>query len=294
MLRLTVAAPGVEIAECVMAEAWAAGALGVVEREGEAGVVLLDIYVPRADEPAARRALDELAHAQVRLLAVEPVDDQNWSQAWKQGLEAIAISDRLVVRPSFVEFDAAPGQQVLVIDPGQAFGTGGHASTHLALEWIDAWAAGSEGTPRLVAGARVLDVGTGSGVLALAALALGADSAVGLDLDPVAVREAAVVAADNGLAERCLLYAGGLEALSAGGFDLVLANLLKREMLEVAPAIAASVAPGGGLVLSGLIERDGPEVLRRFASEGLAPGGERRRLDASGETWIAPLLMRPL
>lgn len=269
-----------------MAEAWSVGALGVEERD-ETGVVVLIIYGVRASEAALTRV--SLAERGVQLVSVEPIVDEDWSEAWKEGLGAIVISHRLVVRPSFVEFEAAAGQCELIVDPGQAFGTGGHASTRLVLEWIDALA-GEDGNR--LAGARVLDVGTGSGVLALAALGLGAERAVGFDLDGVAVREAAVVAADNGLADRSVLYTGGIEALGGPPFDLVLANLLRTEMLPIAEAIATAVAPAGRLVLSGLLERDGAEVATAFGAAGLAVVEQRTQLDPSGEHWIAPLLQR--
>jgi ribosomal protein L11 methyltransferase len=286
---MTVVAPGAEVAERVMAEAWTAGALGIEERAEDRGVVMI-VYLAAGDGPEPPPWLSAFADEGVRCEAIEVVPDEDWSEAWKAGLDAIVVSERLVVRPSFVDHRPSPGQHTVLIDPGRAFGTGGHASTRLALEWVDALAAEA---PSRLAGARVLDVGTGSGVLAFAAVVLGAASAVGLDLDADAVREARTWAARNALADRIALYTGGIEALRPVGFDLVLANLLRTEMLPIAGEIAAAVAAGGALVLSGLLAADGPPVLEAFGRHGLVPAAERSREDANGDRWIAPLLVRP-
>ncbi len=212
----------------------------------------------------------------------QPCPATDWSQAWRAGLEAIVVSRELVVRPSCVAPARAPGQAEIEIDPGQAFGTGGHESTRLALELLAAQ------LPALRAGARVLDVGTGSGVLALAALRLGAGFALGLDIDPVAVAVAAENARRNGLAGRLCLVAGSLDALAPGRFDLVLANLLKRELLPLATQLARQLQPGVRVLLSGLLVDEEQEVVGRLAALGLRPvaatraaGCERHRLARS-------------
>jgi len=289
-VRLTLIAPDRDTAERVMAEAWSAGTLGIEEREDERGVVMI-VYLGAADAAAADGWLAGFAAAGVRRESVEPIVEEDWSETWKRGLEAIEISDRLVVRPSFVAHALAPGQRELIVDPGRAFGTGGHASTRLALEWVDALA-GPDGAGLL--GFRVLDVGTGSGVLAMAALVLGARRAVGFDLDRDAVCEAASWADRNDVRGRLDLFAGGIEALRAPPFGLVLVNLLRSEMLPIAAAIAAAVAPGGLLVLSGLLEVDGPPVEQAFAQHGLVVRDERACTDATGDRWVSPLLARPL
>lgn len=272
-----------------MAEAWSEGALGIEERD-DAGSVVLVIYLSAEDESRQRAMLKAFESEDVVFEALERVDEFDWSERWKLGLEAIVISDRLVVRPSFVAHDVLPGQCELIVDPGCAFGTGGHASTRLLLEWIDALASGRSDRLR---GTRVLDVGTGTGALAMAAVALGAERAVGFDLDALAISEAAVWTQRNGLSDRVSLFTGGIDCIRAAPFDWVFANLLRSEMLPIADRIAASVAVGGGLLLSGLLESDGPPVIEAFGRFGLEPASERSRLDASGDRWIAPLLMRP-
>jgi ribosomal protein L11 methyltransferase len=285
--RFRIAATDAAAREILLAIAFDAGAEGAEERE-VAGAFEACIYARSDVIDAVRHAVADAAGSQTDVDAVETLPDVDWSEAWREGLEAIVISPRLVVRPPFVAFPLAAGQREIVIDPGQAFGTGGHASTRLCLEWIDALAVEQ---PEAIAD--VLDVGTGSGVLALAAVALGARSATGFDLDPVAVGAARRAAIENGLAARVHLFAGGLEALAPAprAFTLVVANLLKREMLPIASGIAARVGPSGRLVLAGLLEEDTEEVLRRFAREGLVPVGRRTIDDATGR-WVGPCLAR--
>jgi len=269
-----------EAAEIAAAEAFAAGAVGLEEREGgEPDAVMLLIYAPAPQAEAVRAAV--AAASGVRVVgAAEPCPAVDWVEAWREGLVPIVISAELVVRPSSAAHELRPGQSELVIDPGQAFGTGSHESTRLALELLAA-------LPRsLRVGASVLDIGTGSGVLALAALRLGAASVVGFDVDPVAVAVARENALRNGLAGRVCFFAGILDALVSRRFDLVLANLLKRELLPLLPAIAGRVRPGTHVLISGLLAAEGEEVLAGLAKAGLRRVGSRERRDESGTLWI--------
>ncbi len=283
--RIEVRAAGPAAAERALAEAMEAGAAGLEEREEQGGITLL-IYAPAARMEAVRRALLERCGGEVEVGAPETLRETDWSEAWKAGLEAIVVSRRLLVRPSFVKATPEPEQAELVIDPGQAFGTGGHASTLLALEWLDAVA------PGLAPGARILDVGAGSGILALAALRLGPGTAVAFDLDPLAAAATRANAAANGLAGRLEVFAGPLEALRPAPFDLVLANLLKSELLPLAEGIAACTARGGRAVFSGLLEADRRAVEEALHAAGLRLLGTRQREDASGDRWVSLLMTR--
>ncbi len=268
--------------EQAMGLAWEGGALGVEERSDRE----LVIYASSSAIRALRSSVAAALGARANVAEPEPVEPVDWTEQWKEGLEPIEVSPRLVISPTFIELDDEPGRVVLRVDPGQAFGTGGHSSTRLVLEWIAALA--DEG---LLHGS-ALDVGTGSGVLALAAVALGAERAVGFDLDPLAAPEAERWADVNGLAPRTRFFTGPVEAvLDEPPFDLVLANLLKREILPIAEPVARCVAEGGRLVLSGLLEADGPEVLSAFAAHGLVQAGRRGRVDDNGDRWISPCLV---
>jgi len=284
--RIELRAGDAGAAERAAAEAFDAGAAGLEEREDETGELRLILYVPAAGAEVLRHRLHARCGAEVRVGPAVAVPDTDWSQAWKAGLEPLEISARLRVRPSFAPAAARPGQAELAIDPGQAFGTGGHESTRLALEWVDAL------LPELGRGVRVLDVGCGTGVLALAALRLGARAAVACDLDPLAASAARANAAANGLGARLAIFRGSLEALAAARFELVLANLLKRELLPLAAGLAARTAPGGRAVVSGLLESERAEVVEALAAVGLRSVAERGRRDASGERWVALLTRR--
>lgn len=256
---------------------------GCEEREGSEEGTRYLLYLP-AD--AAGAVEDALRAAGAPAAPSEPVPEQDWAETWRDGLEALEISARLVVRPPFVSHVAAPGQRTVVIEPGQAFGTGGHESTRLALELVDACLA------RRPAPGRLLDVGTGSGVLAIAALKLGAGRAVGFDLDPLAAEAARANALENGVAHAACFFAGGLEALGPGCFDLVVANLLRRELEPILEELATRVAPGGALVLAGLLVRDRTAIEALFRSSGLRVAEHRLREDADGEAWLGLVLHR--
>ena len=271
------------LAERVAAEAFEAGALGLEEREEGDGITLR-LYTVQERVADLRRALVAACGAAVTFAAAEPVSPVDWSQAWKEGLEPVVVSPRLVVRPSFCEPVAGSAAEV-VIDPGQAFGTGSHASTRLALEWVDALA------PTLP-GARVLDAGCGSGVLALAALRLGAQAAVGFDLDPLAAAASRENARANGLAGSLLVFTGPIDAVSAPPFDLVLVNMLSSEFLPLAAGLAARTAARGAAVFSGLLAEEREKVAAALAAAGLRVVEQRGRRDANGDLWLALLTRR--
>lgn len=267
-------------AERAAAEAWESGACGIEERRGEAGAPLLRVWVPAERADALRSALEAALGESVRVGPAQPVEERDWSQAWREGLEAVRVSERLVVRPSFADYVAGPDEHVLVVDPAQAFGTGHHASTRLAVALLDAELGVR---PK---GTRVLDVGTGSGVLVLAALVLGAGHAVGFDVDPLAGPEAQRNARANGLAERARFYTGPIDALGEVSFDVVVANLIRRELLPLLDAICTRhLSEGGALVLSGLLASDRVLVEAELARRGFRVRAEREEVDG-GDAWV--------
>ena len=277
--RIAVEAESVEQLEHALAEAVDAGALG--SELIDAVPPRLVLYARIADAARVREALRPVEGLSVG--AAEPLEERAWAETWKDGLEAIVISPRLAVRPGFRALPSDFRGAQLVIEPGQAFGTGGHASTRLALE-------GLEALPRtLVAGSAVLDVGCGSGVLALAALALGAERAFGCDIDVLATSAARRAASANGFAERLVLFTGSLDALAPRmeqAFALILANLLRSELEPLLPRIARLHRPGGRIVLSGLLAEEGPRLESRLAAEGLRVLGSRQTRDAAGDRWL--------
>ena len=264
--------------EWVAAEAFAAGASGIEEREEGSRTRLL-IYAPAACSAAVCAAVRTTAGKGASLV-VAPVVPENWPETWKEGLRPLVVSPRLVIRPSVAASDLVAGQVEVVIEPRQAFGTGAHGSTALALTLVDARLAEKRG-------GRLLDVGSGSGVLAIAALRLGATGALACDLDPIAARETAENAARNGVSVAS--FAGSLDALGAraGVFELVVANLISSELAPILPALIDRVAETGALVLSGLLAAERAAIEARLTRHGLRVVDSVSRCDERGDDWLA-------
>jgi ribosomal protein L11 methyltransferase len=266
-----------ERAERAIAEAWAAGAAGAEERAFEGRDELI-VYTLAERAEAVRAALV----ASLGVAAVGragPVPEVDWRETWKEGLRPVVISERLVVRPPFAPHPLAPGQIEVVIEPRQAFGTGAHATTALALELLDR-------ELRAVRPGRVLDVGCGSGVLAIAALRLGARTGVACDLDPIAARETRENALRNGVGSALHAFAGSLDALDAPPFDLALANLLRGELVPLLPALVGRLAPGGRLIVAGLLAAELAEIEARLVALGARSSAHRKRVDERGDAWL--------
>jgi len=286
--RLSVEADDPALAEEAAAEAHALGASGLEEREDGEGRTQLIVYAPAAIGAALREALGALAavrSGRIRVSALEDVEEVDWSERWRDGLRTIVISERLAVRPSFVAATEEEAEHTLLVDPGQAFGTGGHASTRLALAELDSL------PPGAVRGARVLDVGSGTGVLALAALALGAAEALGVDTDSLATEAARANAEANGLAEHARFVTGSTKALHEPPFGLVLANLLRTEVLPLLPEIAAALAPGGLAIFSGLLACEEAEMRVALGEVGLTVRSTRIEVDDT-DRWLGILTQR--
>jgi len=198
-------------------------------------------------------------------LRVRPVDDADWTDAWKQHYVPQRIG-RIVVVPSWVDEPLAEDEVAITLDPGMAFGTGLHPTTRGCLALLQ------EVTPMP---ARVLDVGSGSGILVLAALRLGAEHAVAVDTDALAVESTMANAVGNGLADRVTATHGSLAEAGDERFGLVLANLVAAVLVELAPRLAGHIAPGGALLASGIIAPRSDEVIEAMAGAGLRVTGRR-------------------
>jgi ribosomal protein L11 methyltransferase len=234
-----------------------------------------DGAAPAAVE-ATERALWHLQAFGLRPLGelrVRSVDDADWTDAWKAGYVPQRIG-RVVIVPSWLEEPIGPDEVVLRLDPGMAFGTGLHPTTRGCLRLLQ------EISPMPPV---VLDVGSGSGILALAALRLGAKRAVCYDTDPLAVEATLANAEANGLADRVTAQLGSLPATPpADPYRLVLANLVAAVLIDSADRLAAHAAPGGRLLASGIINTRADEVLAALADAGFVA---EQRLD-DGE-WVS-------
>ncbi len=253
-----------EDVELVSAELWGEGAQGIEERDattidhgaGAAATTTLVVSVP--DDATASRLAESYARYAGR---VAHVIGDDWRDAWKSYFKPTRIGQRIVLRPSWEEVVRADHEVVLTIDPGQAFGSGIHETTRLVLLEVDA---------RAKEGDTILDVGCGSGILAVAGLLLGAKDAICLDIDPLAVDVANENAARNGVQEQ--LRASNQDVREIPGqFSLVLANIQAWVLKEMATALMERVAPGGTLVLSGVLVGQEHDVAESFRPMGLEP-----------------------
>lgn len=213
---------------------------------------------------------DALGHLQafglrpIGELRTRVVREADWAEAWKAYFPVQRVGRRLVIRPTWRRHRASIDEVVVALDPGMAFGTGLHPTTRLCLAALEPLA--DEGRLR---DARVLDVGCGSGILAIAALRLGAATAVGLDTDPIAIDATLANARRNRLGRRIRARAGSLPS-GEPPFDVVLANLIAGVLVELAPAMRDELRAGGALVASGIfVDREG-DVRAAFEACGLA------------------------
>jgi len=255
------------------AHLWAAGTLGAQVQPGPDSRVRLDAWFTPDAEPVALLP-------DIQLLGEEAIPDADWLAGWREQSRPFPLGASFFVDPREPggEAVAAPaGRSLLRLPARAAFGTGSHESTSLAVELLE---------DVDLAGKRVLDVGTGTGVLAFAALVHGAADAVAFDLDSAAPFHARDNARLNGL--RLRLFAGTVAALrDAAHFDLALANMMPEEFWPELAAIVRRLAPGGEVILSGILQERGEEVLERGDALGLV---ERARREA-GE-WVAFRLAR--
>lgn len=196
-----------------------------------------------------RRAAGMIEQA-VPAYDVYDVHDRDWVTATQAQFEPIRIADDLWIVPSWCE-PPRPDACIVTLDPGVAFGTGSHPTTRLCLAWL---------REHVTPGCSVLDYGCGSGILAITAAKLGATRTVGIDIDPQAVDAAAGNARRNGVDSTFI----PVDALPAGTFDIVVANILANPLRLLAPALAARTATGGCIVLSGILEAQTPEVMAAY------------------------------
>lgn len=234
-------------------------------------------YISATDPAAARASIDQvrsdLGHLQafalrpIGELEVRVVHEEDWAEAWKEHFPVLRVGKRIIIRPTWRDHVAAPDEVVISLDPGMAFGTGLHPSTRLCLAGIETL--DEEGR---VNGARAVDVGCGSGILAIAAGLLGAEHVLCVDTDPLAVEMTLKNAAANDLGHVIEARHGSLPLPGPAPetFDLVLANLVAGVLVAIAPELANAVKPAvGRLLASGIFHDREGDVREAFASAGL-------------------------
>jgi ribosomal protein L11 methyltransferase len=263
--------PG-ELEETFVADLWMEGTLGVRSEPGPAGRVRLEAWFDYAETPYD----EELWRARgVELVAAEEVPQGDWLASWREWARPFPIGDSLLLDPREPDEElpeVPPGRRLLRLPARAAFGTGSHESTSLALELLESAA---------VRGRDVLDVGTGTGVLAFASLLFGARRAVGFDVDPAAPFHARDNSRLNDLHPS--FFAGRLAALREGPrFDLALVNVVPEQILPEMAAVVRLLRPGGEAILSGILAERGRQVLDRLRGLGMDEAERRTAGD-----WIA-------
>ena len=242
------------------------------------GQVVLRTYL--ASTARQRRARIEVgvkligALKPIQDLQVRALDDVDWEEAWKRHFTLLKTGRSLVIKPPWIDYQARNGDHVIKLDPGLAFGTGHHPTTHMCLEALE---------DMVRPGMSILDLGVGSGILSIAAAKLGACSVVALDVDPLAVKVARRSFGDNGVKGQIKLARGSLPHKLAPecSFHLAVANISAKVLESCAPHLLVSLRPGGKLIAAGFLEEQEAQVMACLSQVGFS--FEDRR---SIEDWV--------
>jgi len=261
---------------------------GVVIEAGpdgwNAGPVVVRAYLPADDQTWSKKRGIKEALGHLSLVRPIPaptfrsIAEQDWVEAWKERLDVLRIGQHIVIRPSWHEYVPGAEDVVIQLDPGLAFGTGLHPTTQMCLVALEELGCVE---------AKALDLGTGSGILAIAAAKLGAECVLAVDNDPVAVKTARANVINNGVGETVRVVRGSLPA-APGSYDVVLVNILARVIVEMMQeGLATRVSPEGWLIATGIIVDQEPEVVASLEQGGLMLA-ERRQV----EDWVCLVAKR--
>lgn len=223
---------------------------------------IIHMYIAESDN-----AIEAVSYLRERFTACgidneikcELVDDADWNENWKKYFKAFEIGKKLAICPSWESYDNADNRTVISLDPGAAFGTGSHATTSLCLEILE---------NRVTNDTTVLDIGTGSGILAIAADLLGAKSAIGVDIDAQSVKTAIANAEINGVSEKTEFLVGDLAEKVSGKYDIVCANIVADVVMRLFDNVANFMKDDGILIVSGIIDMRALEVEKSAIEHG--------------------------
>lgn len=185
------------------------------------------------------------------------IEQRNWNEEWEKTIQPIKVSDRIVIKPSFSDYEKKEGEIVITIDPKMSFGTGYHQSTRIMIRLIER---------HIQNGFKVLDVGTGTGILSIVSLKLGASKVIACDIDENVQENFYENLALNGITNNCFFTVGTINEINEKDFDLVLANIQKNVLIDIASEIVERTKKGGLVILSGLLTEDESEVCEIYKS----------------------------
>ncbi len=210
-------------------------------------------------EEAIAGSIERVGEDYAKIEDVNKVPDEDWESKWREGLGPIEVGSRLVVRPSWVDYDNVDDRAEVVIDPKMAFGTGGHETTRLCLEYLEA------ATLRDVS---VLDCGCGSGILSIAAVRLGARCAIGFDYEQASIENAADNVRSNRVYDYVTVYQADLAKVTPGRFNLVLANIISGVLMPNVARMKRFVLPGGVILFSGILKEEKQDFVKKLKDSG--------------------------
>ncbi len=212
-------------------------------------------------------------------ISVNTIEERNWNAEWETTIQPIHVTEKIVITPTWHEYKGMPGEMVLTIDPKMSFGTGYHETTRLVLRLMEKYVA---------PGMRLLDIGTGTGVLAIAGIKLGASSAIGVDNDEWSYENGIENTRLNGVEHSVTIQLGELADVPVGTFDMIVANIQRNVIEPLLPEMKSRLNPKGVVILSGLLNVD-EEPMRKAV---VGSGFEVRELLRENE-WIAFALLKP-
>jgi len=224
-------------------------------------------YAPKNEffEQRNQSITDKLSRLKAELkieynIELQQIDEEDWAESWKEYFWPQKIGKQIVVKPTWREYKQNNGEIVIEIDPGMAFGTGTHPSTSLCVEMLEKYLNPDDS---------ILDVGTGSGILLLAAARLGAKNLSGIDIDEVAVKIAAQNLIINGIeADRFNITTGKISAITKGRFDLIIANILTDVIIEIILDVKRLLKDNGFFICSGIVEGNKEIIIKKLQSGG--------------------------
>lgn len=235
------------------------GAVGLIERDDE----FITYFAFSEKENALEKFVTQLRGRDKTLASLDVrarvIEEQDWGAAWRENFKPVFVSDGIVVCPPWQTLPERPGRRVLIIEPKMAFGTGTHATTQMVLRLLEQWVRGGE---------EVLDIGTGTGILAIAAVKLGAASVTAVDHDPVAVEAAKENLVLNDVRHRVRLIVGRVDCMKPRVFPVVLGNLDRPTLLSLLRELKSRLAPQCVALLSGFLLEEEEHIMREMARAG--------------------------